>query len=204
MAWNVSGQLVEACSCNVMCPCWFGVKELTIMDQGWCDNTFLFRVRQGSSDGVSLSGRTVVVAGDFPGPTILDGNGTVRLYIDDRASASQRRELEGIFSGAKGGPMEILAGLMSKVLPTQTARIAVQEDGGNISATVGNFGVIKSQPMKDAAGQPTSIQNAMLAQGLQLGDIQVAPSGHRWSDPAMPRAFDTKSGAVASFNWSGG
>ena len=75
--------------------------------------------------------------------------------------------------------------------------------GGDLTATVGNLGVIKSQPMKDEAGRPTSIQNAMLAEGFQLGYIQVAPSGHRWSDPDMPRAFDTTSGALANFDWSG-
>ena len=123
MAWNVSGELVEACSCNVMCPCWFGVKELMVMDQGWCDGTLLFRVNQGSSEGVDLSGRNVVVALDMPGPTMFDGNGTARLYIDDEASADQQRELESVFSGAKGGPTEILAGLLTTLLPTQTAGI---------------------------------------------------------------------------------
>ena len=203
MAWNVSGQLVEACSCNVMCPCWFGVKELMVMDQGWCDGTLLFRVNQGSSEGVDLSGRTVVVAVDFPGPTMLDGNGTARLYIDDGASADQQRELVGVFSGAKGGPMEILAGLLTNLLPTQTARIQVQDDGGNLTITVGSYGVIKSNPLNDEAGRPTVIQNAMFAQNLQLSDPQVAPSGHRWTDPDMPRAYDTKSGAQATFAWSG-
>ena len=203
MAWNVSGQMSEACSCEVMCPCWFGVKELMVMDQGWCDSTFLFQVNQGASDGVDLSGRIVVVATDFPGPTLFDGNGTARLYVDASATADQKRELEGIFSGAKGGPMEVLAGLVTKVLPTQSVAITVQENGDDISATVGSYGVIKSQPMKDEAGQPTVIQNAMLVQHLQLSNPQVAPSGHRWTDPDLPRAFDSKSGARATFNWSG-
>jgi len=25
MAWQVSGQLTEFCSCKLMCPCWLGV-----------------------------------------------------------------------------------------------------------------------------------------------------------------------------------
>jgi len=60
-----------------------------VLDQGWCDGTLLFRVNQGSSEGVDLSGRNVVVALDMPGPTMFDGNGTARLYIDDEASADQ-------------------------------------------------------------------------------------------------------------------
>ena len=62
MAWRLNGQLVETCSCNVMCPCWFGIKDLQIMDQGWCDSALLFRIGEGDSDGVDLGGRMVVMA----------------------------------------------------------------------------------------------------------------------------------------------
>lgn len=25
MAWKPSGQLIETCSCNMLCPCWFAL-----------------------------------------------------------------------------------------------------------------------------------------------------------------------------------
>jgi len=133
----------------------------------------------------------------------MDGNGTIRLYIDDGATVDQHRGLEGIFSGAKGSPMEILAGLATTLLPTKTAKIEVEDDGGNLTVKVGDFRVIKSNPMTDEAGNPTVVQNAMLFQHLQLGDPQIAPSGHRWTDPDLPRPFDTISGARTTFAWSG-
>ena len=83
MAWSLTADFTETCSCNMLCPCWYGVKELMIMDQGYCAGALLFRVSQGSADGVDLSGRVVALAADWPGPTLLDGNGTGRLYIDD-------------------------------------------------------------------------------------------------------------------------
>ncbi len=49
----------------------------------------------------------------FPGPTLFDGDGTARLYIDDGASAEQCRELEAIFQAKKGGPWAILGGLIT-------------------------------------------------------------------------------------------
>ena len=58
----------------MLCPCWFTVQELMIMDQGWCASAIAFRARDGNSDGVALGGRTVVFAVDFPGPTLFDGN----------------------------------------------------------------------------------------------------------------------------------
>ena len=204
MAWNISGQFIEACSCNVMCPCWFEVKELMVMDQGYCAINQVFLIDQGNSDGVNLGERTVVQGVYAPGPTLIDGNFTLRLYIDDGASAEQHRELEGIFSGAKGGPMEALASLVTKVLPTQTVGIQIKENGDDLFITVGSYGVIESHPLTDDNGRPVVIQNAMYAQSIQISDPQVAPAGYRWDDPEMPRVFDTISGARATFAWSGG
>jgi hypothetical protein len=34
MTWNLNGKMIESCSCNMLCPCWFGIKELMIMDNG--------------------------------------------------------------------------------------------------------------------------------------------------------------------------
>ena len=93
MTWNIRGQVVETCSCNMLCPCWYGVKELMVMDRGWCNTTQWYAIESGQSADVELAGRTVVLTMDFPGPTLFDGNGTGRLYIDDGASAEQRREL---------------------------------------------------------------------------------------------------------------
>ena len=204
MAWNVTGQMIETCSCNMLCPCWFGVKELMVMDQGWCASAIVFRVRQGSSDGIKLNESTVVLSYDFPGPTLFDGNATARLYIDESASADQYRELEAIFQGRKGGPMEILAGLVATWLPTQLARIDLREEGDTLTATVGGFGEVRSQRLKNEAGTPMTMRSVGFAVALQMEDetMQLAPSDSQWSDPDMPRRFETKSGAVGNFTWS--
>ena len=204
MAWNITAQFVETCSCNMLCPCWFGVKELMVMDEGWCASAWLFRIHQGNSDGVNLDERTIVVGLDFPGPTLFDGNGTARLYIDDQASADQRRELTAIFQGTKGGPLEIIAGLVTNWLSAQTTKIDLKEEGDTLIASVGSFGQVKSQLLRDEAGRVMTLQNAGFASALQFKNetIELAPSTSRWSDPDMPRQFETKSGAVATFNWS--
>src|SRR5687768_4383986 len=112
MAWQFRAQMTEACSCNMFCPCWFGVKEQMVMDQGWCGGSVSFEIEDGRSDAVDLSGRTVVLLVHFPGPTMLDGNGTARVFIDDAANDEQTRELSEIFQGRKGGMgLEMIASL---------------------------------------------------------------------------------------------
>jgi hypothetical protein len=174
-----------------------------IMDRGYCAGLLLFRISQGSADGVDLTGRTVALAVDWPGPTLLDGNGTGRVYIDDRAAADQRRELEAIMQGRKGGPMEILGGLVSTWLPTHSTKIEVREQSGRLTASVAGAGEMDAQRLTNDAGQPTTMQNTGFTTALQFDNqmAQLAPSASRWSDPDLPRSFETRSGAVAHFAW---
>ena len=201
MAWNLTGSFNETCSCNMFCPCWFTVQELMIMDQGWCASAIAFRTREGDSDGVALGGRTVVFAVDFPGPTLFDGNGTARLYIDDAASADQRRELEAICSGRKGGPMATVAPLVATWLPARSAKIDIADKGDTITITVGDVGRLESRRLRDPQGQGFTLRGGGFVSGLGMQEVDLSPSGSRWTDPDL-RRFETKSGARGAFNWS--
>jgi hypothetical protein len=203
MSWRVMGQYIETCSCNMLCPCYFGVQELMIMDQGWCATALAFRIREGNADGVDLGGRTVVWAPVFPGPTLFDGNATARLYLEDGASADQRRELEAIFQGQKGGPMAALgSALISNWLPTQTTDIAVKEEGETITVTVGNVGEVRSSLLRDPQGLSFELRGGGFVAGMGLESVDLAPSASKWSDPDL-RPFETRSGARGIFTWSG-
>ena len=202
MAWRLTGQLIETCSCNMFCPCWFTVQELMVMDQGWCASAIAFRAREGSSDGVDLGGRTVVLALDFPGPTLFDGNGTARLYIDEAASADQRRELEAICSGRKGGPMAAVAPLVAKWLPARSARIDIAANDDNILLTVAEAGRLESRRLRDPQGEGFTLRGGGFVSGLGMKEVDLAPSASRWTDPDL-RRFETKSGARGEFSWNG-
>jgi hypothetical protein len=201
MPWRLTGQLIESCSCNMFCPCWFTVQELMIMDQGWCASAIAFRTRDGDSNGITLGGRTVVFAVDFPGPTLFDGNATARLYIDEGASADQRRELEAICSGQKGGPMAAIAPLVATWLPARSARIDVADKCDAITVTVGGGGKVESRLLRDPQGQGFTLRGGGFVSALGLEEVQLAPSGSRWTDPEL-RRFETKSGARGEFSWS--
>jgi hypothetical protein len=206
MAWTITGEYLESCSCNLLCPCWYGIKELMIMDQGWCASAIIVRIRHGSSEGINLDGRVVALSYDFPGPTFFEGDATARLYIDEATTVDQRRELEAIFQGQRGGPLEPLNALISQWLSPMTARIELQEEGDTLIATVDGIGQYQSHRLKDESGRPTTVQHAGFASTLQFDNsvIEVAPSSSRWADPDMPRRFETKSGAVGTFTWRAG
>ena len=178
------------------------------MDKGYCASALLFRIQDGMSNSINLASRDVVLWLDFPGPTLLDGNGTSRLYIDDAGDTSQQKELEDIFQGRRGGPMQMLSQLIAKWLPTITTRIDINEDNGshNITAKVGNFGEIKSQQLRNEAGRAMTVQGAGFASMFQFENdvLTLAPSGTQWSDSDTPHTqITTRSGAVGKFSWRG-
>ena len=176
------------------------------MDQGWCASALLFRIEEGDFDGVDLAGRMAVEVIDFPGPTMFDGNGTVRVYVDEGATDEQCAAIETILHGKRGGGQQILQSLASTFLPTVKASFAVEEENGTIKATVGDIGEIRSSRLKNEAGEVMTMQNTGFVMAFQFDKqtAELAPSdGTRWSDPDMPHQFDSKSGAVGTFTWTG-
>lgn len=200
MAWRVTGQSIELCSCRLLCPCWLSPDVEP--DEGWCSGAFLFDIAEGTSDGVDLAGCKAAAGFEWPG-NIWSGNGTARLYIDEAASAEQRRELEAIFGGQKGGPLAaVLPAVLTKVLPTQFTTIDIQW-GDDPSITIGNVATLKLQPLKDQAGRRTKVQGAITMGAFQFESMDLASSkGSRWADPEL-RPWQGDSGTLHVFNWSG-
>ena len=206
MSWEIQGTFVESCSCEMLCPCWYGVQDLMKMDRGWCATPLLVRIESGNCDGVDVAGLDVIIGEFFPGPTLFDAGGTARLYFGPSSTPDQRAALEPVLHGERGGPMAVLAGLMERWLPTEVTGIEVVEDGGTITATVPAHGGVRSIQLRNEAGRPMTMANVGFTDALEFeGSVAVlAPSaGTSWSDPDLPESFDCKSGAVGKIHWHG-
>ena len=136
-AWNVSGQYYETCNCDFVCPCIPG--QLAVQtDKG------RLPVRDGVSDrtrdygAVSLDGLGFIVLGLTP-EEMGKGNWSVGLVTDERATAEQRDAMTAIASGAAGGPMAALSGLIGKFLGVESAPIAFDRQGAKWSVKASNF-----------------------------------------------------------------
>lgn len=206
MGWNVSGELVETCSCNMLCPCWFGQADLMLMDQGYCATSLLLRIQEGAHDGVDLSGQNAVVSLHFPGPTLFDANGTGRVYIDESASADQAAALETILQGASGGGIEVPASLVSSWLPSKRVAIAVTEADGTLTASLSGVGEMQSSRLVNDLGNKMMLKNAAfsVAFGHDAHEGDLAPSnGTVWNDSDMPVNWQGRSGVVGQVSWAG-
>lgn len=198
MAWEMKGRMIEACSCKSACPCTLGPAE---PDQGWCSGAFTFAIDRGQSDGVDLSGRAVVLLIDLP-KDFASGDGTARLYIDDAADASQRRELEAIFTGEKGGPGAVLGSLVSKWLPAASTPISIG-GGDDATVSVGSIGKAELKMIRDGEGNAAAVVNAPVLGLIAINRAELARAdGSRFADPEM-RAWDSwGNGSVSALSWS--
>ena len=126
MSWNLSGNYVETCSCELMCPCNLSLDHGATYD--FCRVTLVFDVRAGAVDGTDIGGCKVVLIADTP-KVMTEGNWRVGVFIDDHATDAQFDKLVQVFSGQLGGPMAGLAPLIGEMLGVERAAIEVDEDG---------------------------------------------------------------------------
>jgi hypothetical protein len=143
--WYLEADYLQACNCDYGCPCEFSAPPT----MGFCEGLGAWRIERGDYDGVSLDGLGLGFAAKWPG-AIHEGNGTVLLYIDEKASPEQREALISIGSGQAGGlPFEILATTFNTLLEPQFTSFQFNMDGVNSSVTVGSNFRISLEPIKN-------------------------------------------------------
>ncbi len=131
--WSFEADYLQACNCDYGCPCEFSAPPTP----GFCEGMGAWRIERGEYDGVSLDGLGLGFAAKWPG-AIHEGNGTVCLFIDEKASPEQRQALISIGSGEAGGlPFEILAGTFTTLLEPKFVPFTFKMDGARSSVRVG-------------------------------------------------------------------
>lgn len=102
-AWQIRGSYFESCNCDAICPC-RRIDEVAggRSTHGICTGVLTWLIEEGEAGGIDLAGLPVALAltydDDEPGSPW-----TWVLYLDERASDSQRVALEAIFTGRLGG-----------------------------------------------------------------------------------------------------
>ena len=136
-SWQISGQYYETCSCDFVCPCLPGQMAVR-PSKGSCTFAMAFQIDRGSYGTLSLDSLGFIVLGLTP-EAMGKGNWSVGLIADARASAEQRDAITTIASGAGGGPMSALSGLVGKFLGVESAPILFDRNGVKWSVQASSF-----------------------------------------------------------------
>ena len=203
-SWSVKGQYYETCSCDFVCPCLPAQMAVKPTKES-CTFAMAFQIERGSYGAVSLDGLGFIVLGFTP-EAMAAGNWSVGLVTDERASAEQREAITAIASGAAGGPMAALSGLIGKFLGVASAPITFERSGVKWSVKASRFVDMAAQGamgMNPAATEPLYLENTghpaadrfALAHAVKS---HVNALGLSWDDTS-----GKNNGQYAPFAWQG-
>jgi hypothetical protein len=156
MGYNVKGQLLEVCTCEILCPCWVGEDP----DGGTCDGVLAWHYDEGQINGIDVAGRTFVILTHIPG-NILKGNWRIVAYVDEGASDDQRNALLDLWTGKLGGPVADLASLVGEVLGVEQVPITFDVQAGKGRLKIGQTIEAELSPFKGATGKETTLQDTV-------------------------------------------
>jgi hypothetical protein len=162
-----------------------------------------FEVGRGTFGSVALDGLGFVVLGFTPGE-MAKGDWSVGLITDERATTEQSEAITSIASGAAGGPMAALSGLIGRFLGVRSAAIRFDRDGAKWSVKAADFVDMAaegarglnpdaSEPLHlDHTGHPAADRFAL----ARAARSRVQAFGLQWEDTS-----GTNNGQYAPFAW---
>lgn len=201
--WHIEGQYMETCNCSYLCPC-MSTNMTATPTEGDCKAAIAMAIDKGEKEGVQLDGLSFIVLLRSPG-AMADGNITVGLIVDDRASDQQAEAIGAIATGSAGGPMAALGPLVGQVAGVEKRPIRFEVDG---MRRVVQAGELVDQACEGVAGavradEPITLQNTCHPVNERLALAKATKSsfhafGIDWDDSSGER-----NGHFAPFAWSG-
>jgi hypothetical protein len=199
--WRISGEYFEACSCDFVCPC--PTSGLTASPtKGHCDVGLVFHVDRGEHGATKLDGLNFVIVLHTPGP-MIQGNWTVGVIVDERASAPQREALTAIASGQGGGPIGSLGPLVGQFGGAEVRPIKIETSGMRRSVSIPGVLDIAIEGVAGAkAAEPIYLDNVGHPAASRLALAKASRShlhafGINWDETS-----GRNNGHFAPFTWS--
>ncbi len=158
MTYKLEGYMLEACSCNAICPCWVGEDP----DGGKCHGTIAWHFEKGEINGVDVSGLTYSILLFIP-DNALAGNWRVVACIDDKATDEQEKAILGVYSGELGGPVADMAKLIGEVVAVEKVPIDFEVAEGKGHLRIGKSLDAEISPFEGPTGRRTTLHDAAFA-----------------------------------------
>jgi hypothetical protein len=192
MAWTMKGRYVASCTCTMVCPCATASAPPDNPDGSTNCWTFaVFDVREGSMDGVDLSGIRFGMNAHFPGVS-SSGNWTIGIVADEGASEDQVKALTEILSGKAGGPFGEMAALITEFAGVERGAVSYADTAISFGDSSASY-----EPLRGGDGSVTTMKNAVLgfAPEFEIGTTsgKITAFGH---------TADASYGESAEFDYS--
>ncbi|MCY4398130.1 MAG: DUF1326 domain-containing protein [Gemmatimonadetes bacterium] len=197
--WWAEGLLFENCNCTAVCPGHIHFSQKCTHEV--CRGFWAIRFEAGRVGDADLAGIDVVVVYEAP-QVMVDGGWKQMVIVSDRAEAVQRRAIEEILSGVRGGPWKVLSRFVSDALPTRTAPVTIEDVPERKSVTIAGIleGAVQAIRGRNRA-EPVTFENIY----NQIHDpTQVIATGStRYDDGEFVISNDGTHGLWSRFRWTG-
>jgi hypothetical protein len=157
--YSLEGTLIEACSCNVNCPCWIGEDP----DLGECFAIVAYGIERGQIQDLDVSGLNLVLICHIPG-NVLAGNWQVVALVDEQGTEQQREALIAAFTGQLGGPLgDLWTALIGEVRGVEFVPISHEVEGGSGVLRIPGLVETTMEPYRGPDGSITTLQNSVFS-----------------------------------------
>jgi len=199
LSWKIQGEYFESCNCEVLCPCL--LSGLTARPtEGHCDVVLAFRIDKGNYGNIDISGLNAAQALITPGP-MAQGNGTMAVYVDSRATPDQRDALESIFTGSAGGPPSMLAGVVSKQMPPKAVEIKFSMHGHERKLSIPGITEITIEGITGRGKDVVWFDNVGHPYSSRLAAAKATNSSY--ADHSLKFQNSGRNGHFSGIDWSG-
>ena len=201
--WQLSGDYFETCNCDFLCPC--APSNLAAPPTlGDCKAVMVFHINEGRHGDTPLDDLTFVVVIYTPG-AMIEGNWTVGLIVDERASAEQEEAITAIVSGKEGGPLAITSRLVTNFAGVERKPIHFEKNGMTCSVSIPGMvdQAVEGMPSRSKPGEPLFLDNLGHPANSRLALAKATHShlhafGLDWDDTS-----GQNNGHFAPFYWKG-
>ena len=200
--WTISGEYMETCNCTFLCPC-ITSNLAARPTEGDCKAAVAMRIDKGAKDGVELDGLSFIVMLHSPG-AMGDGDITVGLIVDERASDEQAEAISAIATGSAGGPMAALGPLFGRIAGVERRPIEFEIDGLGRSVHAGDLvdQACEGVPSGSAPGEAVGVDNTVHPINSRLSLAKATRSrfnvfGMTWDD-----STGTRNAHFTPFAWA--
>lgn len=203
ISWTASGEYMEACSCDFLCPC-IPKNSTTPATHDYCKVALAFEIREGMFGETDISGVKFVMVAQSKA-VMSHGEWIAGLIVDTSASDEQVAAVGAIASEEGNGPLAGFSPMISDFRGMERRDITFKKEGGRVAVSVegmidqaiegvesasveGEFVCIDNSfhPVNKRLNFASAIRNVINAFGIEWTDNSGGNNGH-----------------FAPFNWQG-
>jgi len=202
-SWKISGQYMESCNCDYLCPCIFTNPQAEATHEN-CIAAMAFRIDSGQYGDTNLDGQKFALV-IRSGRIMADGNWVFATVVDATANDAQRTALAAISSGEAGGPTSLIRNnLVSDFRGVAYKPITFTMEGLRRAVTIADILAfeIDGVASRNRSGEPFYIDNTAHPAGRRLALARAKETHIHGFGVDLDLVGKGNNGHFAPFTWA--